>query len=186
MENLARSVSDWLTAAPNRKVPSTLQSAATYPLNSELEWILLLQTRQASPDDIYWKRERGLNDIQHSNMTANIWSTGCLQKRLFMRLVWESVRSDVIQLTQVSVRKVQGGTHNDDSAGDGDCSQQAVGDGVRFAGVLDVLIITVHTPQVGPEHNSHDEEGQSGYEKRKTTGNSLIHFNREFYNCSQH
>lgn len=35
--NLARSVSDWLTAAPNRQVPTTLQSAATYWLKSEFE-----------------------------------------------------------------------------------------------------------------------------------------------------
>lgn len=42
MVNLAKSVRDWLTAAPNRKVPTTLYRAATYWLKSELEWILLL------------------------------------------------------------------------------------------------------------------------------------------------
>lgn len=51
-------------------------------------------------------------------------------------------------------------TYNDDSAGDGDCCQHAMGDGVRLEGIHDALIVTVHTPLIWLVHNGHNDEGQ--------------------------
>lgn len=56
-------------------------------------------------------------------------------------------------------------THDDDRAGDGDGRQHAVGDGVRFEGVFDALVVTVDAALIGPVHDVHDEEG----ERRCTT-----------------
>ena len=46
-----------------------------------------------------------------------------------------------------------------------------------FEGVLDVLIVTVHPPLVGPENDCHNEERQCRYEKKEQAGNLLIHSN---------
>lgn len=53
-----------------------------------------------------------------------------------------------------------GNTYNDDSAGDGDSRQHAVGDGVWFYGVHDALVVAVNPSFIWLEHDGHNDEGQ--------------------------
>lgn len=66
---------------------------------------------------------------------------------------------------------VPGETYNDNSAGDGDSRQHAVGDGVWFDGVLDALIVTVNASLIWLVHDGHDDERQSSFMGNR---NSLI------------
>lgn len=61
-----------------------------------------------------------------------------------------------------------GKTYNDDSAGDGDSGQQAMGNGVWFERVHDALIVTVNSSLIWPEQDGHDDEGQCRYGKNKS------------------
>lgn len=50
--------------------------------------------------------------------------------------------------------------YNDNSAGDGDPSHEAVGDGVGLVGVADGVIVAVEASLVRGVHQSQDDEGQ--------------------------
>lgn len=50
--------------------------------------------------------------------------------------------------------------YNDNSAGDGDPSHEAMGDGVRLVGVADGVVIAVEAPLVWGVHQCQDDEGQ--------------------------
>lgn len=50
--------------------------------------------------------------------------------------------------------------YNDNSAGDGDPSHEAVGDGVCLVGVTDGVIVAVEASLVRGVHQSQDDEGQ--------------------------
>lgn len=58
-------------------------------------------------------------------------------------------------------------THDDDGAGDGDGGQRDVGDGVRFDGVLDALVVAVNAALVGLVHDVHDHEGKRSCTEKK-------------------
>lgn len=58
---------------------------------------------------------------------------------------------------------LEGGTvlpYNEDGAGDGDPSHEAMGDGVRLVGVADGVVIAVEAPFVRGVHQRQDDEGQ--------------------------
>lgn len=55
---------------------------------------------------------------------------------------------------------VEGGTHDDDGAGDGDGGHGSVGDGVPPVRVVDALVIAVDASLVGAEPQGQDGRGQ--------------------------
>lgn len=72
--------------------------------------------------------------------------------------------------------------YNEDGAGDGDPSHEAMSDGVRLVGVADGVIIAVEAPFVRGVHQRQDDEGQRccKAERRRGLGYLLLQAPRRY------